>query len=58
MNTKNTQQIVCPHCYHVHDDSSDRGDYLTGACNNCNKEFYICKNIKVTFTTIKKEVDI
>lgn len=53
-----TEQIVCPHCGHVHSDSwefsgqghNDGGD---AKCNECGKPFHWERNIIVLYGTSK-----
>lgn len=46
-----TETPVCPHCgheYSVTDEFNDDGEY---ACENCEKTFYLWREVSVNFTT-------
>lgn len=47
-----TDEIVCPWCGHSNSDSWEVGDGLQ-ECENCEKSFYVARNIVVTHSTQK-----
>lgn len=55
LNTYYTEEIVCPYCGHVHQNSFElTKDEDTMECENCNKEFEYVRNIEITYSTFPK----
>lgn len=50
---KNTIEIVCPYCGHVHGDSWEANDSGELECWNeeCGKKFFYERNVWVTYST-------
>lgn len=53
-----TDEIVCPYCFYEFDDSwefQDDSYDVDGPleCNSCGKEFYMYRNISVSYSTVK-----
>lgn len=50
MNTDGTDCPICPHCGHEHldDHEFDDGEY---SCEECGSEFFVRREVSVTFTT-------
>jgi len=49
--------IVCPHCFYENQDSwelaLENGDNIEMACEKCDKEFAVTKEVITTYTTYK-----
>jgi len=55
-----TEEIVCPFCGYVHGDSwkfrsNQQEDLGLYDCANCEKEFYVNREVRVTYSTMKAE---
>jgi hypothetical protein len=52
-----TDEIVCPHCGHVHSESYEFGGGGEGdgedECGECGKKFYWSRTISVSYSTSK-----
>lgn len=44
-------EAVCPYCGYVHHDSWELDDEDKIFCNNCEKEFFVCREIVATYST-------
>jgi DNA-directed RNA polymerase subunit RPC12/RpoP len=54
IDTKYTEDIVCPHCGHVHSDSWEiESNSGNDKCSRCDKEFGFERDIEVTYSTWK-----
>lgn len=52
--TRETDEIVCPHCMHTFEDSSQYGsgeDIGELQCGDCDATFYARRNVAVSYTT-------
>lgn len=46
-------EIICPHCDYTYYDSWELEDDGEMNCESCGKEFYVEKDITVTYSTSK-----
>lgn len=58
INHEYTDEIVCPYCGNEHGDSwefnsNEQGSLGLYECGNCGKEFYVCRDVSVTYSTTK-----
>ena len=49
----NTDEVECPHCDNAHSDSWEFPDSGYIDCHSCEKEFFMERNITVTYTSNK-----
>ncbi len=50
-----TDEVVCPHCGHVHEDSWERklsdGEQESEQCDKCGMKFIIVASVTIHYTT-------
>lgn len=46
-------RAICPYCSHEYSNSHEFVDAETVQCEQCDKEFFLERNIEITFTTAK-----
>lgn len=51
IDTAYEDEITCPYCWHVFQDSRELGDWWTTDCVDCDKEFEYWRNVEVTYST-------
>lgn len=51
-----TANITCPHCGYVDIDSWEQPDSGEDVCGACGEEFHFERDVCVSYTTCKKEV--
>ena len=51
---EHTDEIVCPHCGYVYNDSCELGESGTEKCYECDKEFSYEQSISVSYSTNKE----
>ena len=58
LNTTSRVDVVCPYCGFIHDDSWEFSRQShTGWCRECDREFRLSADQRVTYTTAKLEAD-
>lgn len=50
-------EIVCPHCGYEYSDSWEMTDSGVEECENCCKEFKFEREVEVTYSTYKLDID-
>ena len=51
--TWRTDDVICPHCAHVHGDSWEFPDNAIVDCHDCDKPFMMERNIDISYSTSK-----
>ncbi len=50
---RHKDDVECPHCDHEHDESWDFPESGVVSCHSCEKDFYMTRNIQITYSSSK-----